>query len=519
MTLAETAQAIVNANPRAKFASLGFVMTETKMVRPGLDFVDNHLYMTVPIMQDQTVTVGRGKGAHEETKTVLVTAVIRDDGVFHPYNEEAMAAEGFVFPTTFTQDTNPRWTKPSMTSHLFGEAPIINSASLFNDLRKVFVDHVEYPEEIYYDLLPLYILSTYVFRLFQTTPYIHFFGSKASGKSQNLNLIKTFGLNAIWASNMSSPALYRRVAGCPGVLCLDETEGFDGERGEELRRILNAGYVKGGTVPRAEKQGDTFVTIEFEAYCPKVMASITPLEPVLQSRSMIIPMSPAIRRIPNFNPEETRWQTLRDRIYLWAMQNAAALVPIRDTWTTDRQDREAVGLTNREWQLAHPLLTLGEHFGGAELIGRLLPYFATAAAAKAKAQEDADRQVLLLKILPRVLAKNAAHEGGYYAIKEIHATVTEYLEEDAREYYKTRAVSRHLVTLGFKDKRQAKGGAQIRLPEAFLREQFTKRHTTPFEEDEAWLRGEASYEYEEPTPPTPPVDDRLSWLDEYAENA
>jgi hypothetical protein len=116
-----------------------------------------------------------------------------------------------------------------------------------------------------------------------------------------------------------------------------------------------------------------------------------------------------------------------------------------------------------------------------------------------------------------LLAEVQPHIGNYYTLKEIHTQVSAYLEEDVRDYYKTKTVSRHLTVLGFKDRKPAKGGMLALIDEDVVRAELSKRHVTPFDEDTAWFEGTRSYQTG-PRPEPPANDDPLpldlSWAEE-----
>lgn len=473
---------------------LGLRFDETPMLRPSTDYRGGHLYMTVPVERDVKVTVGRGKTAKEITKRVWAMLAVCDDGSFFLYDEEDAAINGFRIPNIVTGSHNQRWHPDDLRSWLAGERYHVDPARLFQDLRSVYMRHVEYPEDVYYDLVPLFIMASYVYRLFKATGYIHFNGTAASGKSQNLRVLSAFALNPVWSSNLSSSALFRTVAGNPGVVAVDEAESFDSERGQELRQILLSGYADGAVVGRAEKgEGDRFVVVDYEVYSPKVLASINPLDPTLGSRCLIVPMAPAIRQIPDFSPDAPDWVTMRNRLYRWAMQEGQTIAAIRDSWDETRRERDTPEIRSRAWEIAQAYLCLAEHVEPG-LEKRLVKFFNDYFARQAKSREDADRQYLLLKCLPRVLVEKQPHPGWMYSLKDIHAVVSSYLEEDAREYYKSKTVGRHLSVLGFKERKAAKGGTLVPLPEDVIRSEFAKRHVTPFDEDVQWFEGSVSYQ-------------------------
>jgi hypothetical protein len=521
MSLQETMAAVAAevGDKGALFELMGLRFDQTPLLRPSTDYLDGHLYMTVPIQRNDTKVVGRGKAAKEVSRDIWTLLAIRDDGEFFLYEDEPVNAAGFRYPSTVTNPTTQRWNLQDMQRWLQGDRPRIEPADLFEEVRAVYRTYVEYPDDIYYDIVPLFALGSYVFRLFSATGYIHFNGTMASGKSQNLRVLSAIALNPTWTSNITPASLFRMVAGAPGVICVDEAESFESEKGIENRQLLLSGYAAGAVANRTEKgENDRFVVVPYDVYSPKVIASINPLDPTLASRCIVVPMAPAIRAIPEFNPESPEILDLRDRIYRWALQEGANIAALRDTYDLHKRERLAPQIKSRAWEVAQQYIVMSEHVGGIELVQRVVPFFDAYFAAQAKSREEADRQYLLLKCLPRVLSEKHPHPGFYYSLKDIHDVVSAYLEEDAREYYKTKQVGRHLTVLGFKDRQQAKGGTLAYLSEERIRLEFAKRHVTPFDEDVEWL--EQRTNYQDPNSPftapgqTEPLPERFSWIDE-----
>lgn len=471
------------------------IFEETPVLRPGTDWHGDVLYMTFPVDRNEDVEVGRGKDRHTEKRQITRTMVVTSTRRAFWYTPEIVAAEGFRWPPQgFLQETGTRWPIHEMKAFIDGKETHVSGPQLFIDLKAIYTQYVEYSDDHFYDLLPYYVLGTYVYRLFPTIGYLHFNGTAASGKSQNLKLLKVLGFNCVWASNLSTASLYRQVDGCPGLICIDEAESFEGERGEELRRLLNAGYKDGEPVMRAEATGDgTFAVRKFEVYSPKALASINPLEHVIGSRCVVVPMQPAsIKEIKEFRESDEQWPRLRNRMYHWAMQNAHEIGEVYREWNETLRFSHAKVLTNRTWEIAQLFIVMAHHLQGMDAAVELVQFFAGYFAEQQKSAEEIDRQRLLLKCLPEVIRDKDAHNGGYL-LKDIHDVVEQYLDEDAREYYRTKQVSKHLTALGFRGRAKIKGGTTVPLEENEIRQQFKKRNVTPFPADETWLKGEISY--------------------------
>lgn len=515
MSLADTASQVL-----AEAGLDAYFWEEQPTLYPGTDYHDGVLYLTVPLWKTEMVQEGRGKGAVMVPKKVERTIAVTSERDYFDFTPEQLDSRGFVFPQYFVQKRESNWPLPDVKAFLDGSAKAPTGKELFNQLREVFVKHIEYTDDTYYDIVPLYVMASYLYRLFTSTGYLHFNGTAASGKSQNLRLLTAFGFNTAWASNISAASLFRTTAGDPGILCIDEAESFEGERGQELRLILNSGYMNGATTKRAEKTSDgvTHAPTEFHTYGPKVLASINSLEPVIQSRCIVIHMAPAIREIPEFDQYDPQWAPIRAQLYLWAMENAQAVAHRAAEWNNKLRWTRAKVLQARAWQITQQTIVMADYIGGKEMTEPLIKHFAGYFEQMAKAAETVDRQRLLIKILPRVFAsKNPEHVNGqvYWALTDIKDVLLEHLDEDQREYYKSRQISRHLNALGFTGRKPHKGGTLVALSEDEVRAQLKRRRVEPFDEDSAWFNNDRNYGLEPShAPEQQPSTDEYSWLDE-----
>ena len=127
------------------------------------------------------------------------------------------------------------------------------------------------------DFVALWVLHTYVFGLFDTTPYLDVSSAaKRSGKTRLTS--------RSWPCSSPGPGpvveaseavLFRKVDKERPTLLVDEidaTFGKDSKVTEGLRAIYNAGYRVGAKVPRCV--GNNHEPTDFEVYCPKAFAGL-----------------------------------------------------------------------------------------------------------------------------------------------------------------------------------------------------------------------------------------------------
>lgn len=474
------------------------VWDEPIVLHPGMDYKDGTTYFTVPLRRTVLVP-SKKKDVAPTQKTEQQTYAVSSERSGIWYDKEALEAHGFVTVPMLYVETESRWTLKSVKDFLDGKASGPKSADLLSEIRTIYTKYVEFADEAYYDIMALFILYTYVFRIFESTGYLHFNGTAASGKSRNLALLNAFAFNNVLASSMSAASLYRKLAGSPGTTCIDESEGFEGERGEELRRILNSGYKLGAKVYRTEKnENDVYKPVEYEVFGPKALASINQLDNVIGSRCLIVAMRPAIRELPDFIGSDPAWSETRDRLYLWAMENTAALAAMRDQWRdiapTAKKARLASRLIGRQWETAGQLIILADYIGGEKFATQIIDFMNGYFAKQQEAVDATDRIRTSLRCLPRVLATMSYTDDHLYSAADIREVIAEYMDADSTEFFKTKHSTKNLNVLGFKHTVRQNGGLRIQLLEEAVRNEIKQRRVEPFPEDEAWLRGEVSYQ-------------------------
>jgi hypothetical protein len=174
-------------------------------------------------------------------------------------------------------------------------------------------------------LITIWIIGTYVHKIFSTYPYLFINAMRGSGKTRLLGIISYLSRNGFGRvqTGITESVLFRMPQG--NTLVLDEFESIGGKEKSVLREYLNACYKKGGSVQRVKKakfQGqDEWITEQFEPYKPIAMANIWGMEEVLGDRciSLILEKSnnPAkTKMVEDFsiNPEFKELNELLNRI-------------------------------------------------------------------------------------------------------------------------------------------------------------------------------------------------------------
>lgn len=153
------------------------------------------------------------------------------------------------------------------------------------------------------DTLALWAAHTHVFHLFAHTPYLAITSpTKRAGKTLLLSSLELLVARPWRVVDVTPAALFRKVADARPTMLIDELDASGVSA--HLRSLLNAGFEKGGTIPRVETIAGERVVVEFSAYCPKAFAGIgRPLPTTVADRSIPIRLQ---RRAPDEPVERFR---------------------------------------------------------------------------------------------------------------------------------------------------------------------------------------------------------------------
>jgi len=201
-----------------------------------------------------------------------------------------------------------------------------------------------------YPTFSLWAAGTYVFEAFLTFPHLAFTGEKGSGKSKAEDILQCVAFNALKLIVVTPAVLFRTIHSLRPTILIDEAETMN----DDLRAIVNAGYKKGATVPRCQK--DDYQPQFFEVYSPKCLASIQGLGDVTEDRCIVVVMAKPPhdddRQNKSVDPSDPEWATIRDGFYQ---------LPL---YYSDRIIERHNGLSLPSWMRARdrelwsPLLTL-----------------------------------------------------------------------------------------------------------------------------------------------------------------
>jgi Protein of unknown function (DUF3631) len=214
-----------------------------------------------------------------------------------------------------------------------------------------FGRYLAVPSEHCITVLALWAAHTHAPKAFYVTPRLILDSAEPeSGKTRVLELLNLITHAPIFTMNTTIAALYRRLAGEPRTILLDETDAVfakgAAQNHEDLRALLNAGYKRGATVDRCVGDGSKMKVIEFPAFAPAALAGIAGNMPAtITTRAVTIHMR---RRAPDeqiaeFIEEDAvgEAEPLRLSLASWVEDAAAELTGARPAMPAGVIDRKA----------------------------------------------------------------------------------------------------------------------------------------------------------------------------------
>lgn len=455
----------------------GKELESLEVTRPELVIRRDFTAMAVPrLIQSRTTfdgvwTLYAKSNGHRSATELDPSIIIGDRTVFvHPMPGE---------PDYHDASELNRWSKSSRESWLKGNA----TATTWEVLQAVMariVRYIELPTDGednavgYGSTLSLWVMLTYCYPVFAAVPYLYLAGPAGSGKTRTMDLVGRLAFRPTLSSNTTAANLFRSLHARGGTLLLDEAERLKDDRSPEMAAIssiLLSGYRHGGRASRMELIGDSFKSVSFDVYGPKLLACIRGLPPALASRCISIRLtratagSPAAARSLNDSPDDE--QRIRDMLHCWMMERSAKLL---DT------PAPASTLANRDAERWEPLLRIAALAGQDELVSCLLDHAAGQIENDAEdATPEADSS--LLSALFRLTSTTPRVTPG-----DVLATAKAIDEEAFDDHWNARRVSHVLRRYGFRTERN--NGKRIYRLVASHVESVAKRYGYSIEEGE-----------------------------------
>ena len=134
--------------------------------------------------------------------------------------------------------------------------------------------------------IALWVIQTYAMDLARVFPILEICSPvMRCGKTRLLEVLEFLCLSARSTANITQAALFRIIARDKPTLLMDEVDTYLVTK-DEIRGILNAGYLWGGSISRCV--GKDWEPRDFDVWGPKAIALIGRLPPTLRDRSITI---------------------------------------------------------------------------------------------------------------------------------------------------------------------------------------------------------------------------------------
>ena len=167
----------------------------------------------------------------------------------------------------------------------------VTAGNVFKTLKQQLQKYIIFPHTELYDIVPLWIMHTYIYCIFRYVPYIWLNAEAGSGKSNVMDLVMVISFNGDTNVGGTPAIVYRTIDNNGSTLFLDEFENMTGEEKGLILAILKAGFKNGAEVKRCSS--DNYKPESFSAFSPKMFAGITDIDNVLLSRCIKINMKMA----------------------------------------------------------------------------------------------------------------------------------------------------------------------------------------------------------------------------------
>ncbi|MCX6137537.1 MAG: hypothetical protein NTV54_08600 [Ignavibacteriales bacterium] len=239
------------------------------------------------------------------------------------------------------------------TNQFLEEDATLNPEDIFRQIERYLKRYVYLPDERCYAVIALWVMGTYIFRMFRYFPYIHLHAEKASGKTTLMEILEKICFNGELSSDATGVSLFHEVHTNSSTLFLDESEDLhEGQNGPKMR-LLKAGFSKTGKIKRKN--------MTYSCYSPKMIAGIKPLDDVLADRTITIRMirklqSETINRYVETAEVLEFHSCLRDNLYTFGLTQARRLM---SEYVRVSESPDNTLLKNRALDLWLPLIVIG----------------------------------------------------------------------------------------------------------------------------------------------------------------
>lgn len=315
--------------------------------REGLDKDGNLIIHNPPLVEEKTcLFIVRSDRR--------VFAEVSDGQSTRPMSELGMNA---IFPEIVPVEK--RWSTRGVRSYVQGKIPDpINTFQQVVDVVNRFLDfdHSLGDQQAMAELVACFIMATYLLDAFNVIGFLWPNGGAGSGKTNLLIVVTEMAYLGQLILAGGSFASLRDLADYGATLAFDDAENLaDPKKTDpDKRALLLAGNRRGSTIPLKEPDGPgKWKLRHVNAYSPRLFSGISIPDPVLASRTIVIPLiRTADRDKANFDPlDHTFWPHDRRALVddLWAV-GLTNLPLLHDFETQVAQNARLRGRNLQPWK-------------------------------------------------------------------------------------------------------------------------------------------------------------------------
>jgi hypothetical protein len=312
------------------------------------------------------------------------------------------------------------WRARSVKHYRDGARPDL--ADVFSRVAQVYDTFIDFDRSLadqrsMCELSACLSLATWFSDAFTVLGYPWPNGERGSGKTHWLTCwARTSYLGEVLLSSGSFAAL-RDLADYDAALGFDDAEVLSNPKQADAnkRELLLAGNRRGAAVPLKEQRADGrgWELRWTNAYCPKAYSAIRLPDPVLGSRSLILPLVRTTdAQRGNADPaEDRRWPcdrlALQDDLWACALHFLPTAARV---WSELDQEVDTVGREFEPWRAVLAVARLVEQQGVEDLEARMRALLAAYQDEKSNGLVEADWTVLVVRAL--VCAISAIRDSG-----------------------------------------------------------------------------------------------------------
>jgi hypothetical protein len=314
-----------------------------KVMRRPLALIDDHAYAASwPYVRLVKGVKPNTNGNNSKSNTASVTetptlTILRDDGRMFIDGQPSFKELGFKVEVSEPPNGDKLISPQALKRYVTGER--VNAKALFEQVCEVIGKFIDFDksyssQQEMCELIACEILSSWFLESFNVTGFLWINGERASGKTQLLMLISQLSYAGRVFLSAGTFASLRDHADSGATLCIDEAENFShAQFNADKREVLLSGNRKGSSITYKKKnKNDVYdKTYYSNTYCKRVFAAIAKPDPVLASRSIIIPLVRTANKdkanadILDFKLWPHDPQRIVDELWLLALENLSLL--------------------------------------------------------------------------------------------------------------------------------------------------------------------------------------------------